>query len=499
MADLHPISAPWWRTVLAGIAVGAIIGLLVRLLGITRRWEWWTDSPNDLAAILAAAVPLLIGILARWGWRPRAPLRWWVAAPCALGVITAIVGLVGSCSRGGVLAVVVACVMLAWLVAGSARRLAVLAILALAVAVTAAPRANARMTISPSQDPSIATRLSLMSASAMMLADRPAGWGAHQFGDICERWYLDRAREVRLWHPLNDVLWIGTERGLIAMGAFLVLSLALIAGLAQAGRSGDPLAAGFAASGAAFLVAGCATGLLRPGGISLTMAGFAIAAIGYWASRIRFVTTTEWRWTAIGGCAGVIATAAWWGVGTYLAATWPYQPSTASALAAAPRRAPTAYPVAVIQSSDDSPTTICRQVLRPLIDQGFAAICLDETALATWPGRTVPHIVLVLRGAIKDQSASGLIQAGTRGVVFLDLRANALPSIAPACPTLLVTGTAETPVSPPEWERLSKTHTQNRSIAAPVPFCWPRHFRKLSETVIRWMREVAEPAQKSVE
>lgn len=479
--------------------MGAAIGLLVRLLGINRRWEWWTDSPNDLAAILAAAIPLLIGLWARWGWRPGVPLRWWVAAPCALGVITAIAGLVGSCSRGGVLAVVVACVMLAWLAAGSARRLAVLAILALAVAVTAAPRASARMTISPSQDPSIATRLSLMSASAMMLADRPAGWGANQFGDICERWYLDRAREVSLWHPLNDALWIGTERGLIAMGAFLVLSLALIAGLAQAGRSGYPLAAGFASSGAALLVAGCTTGLLRPGGISLTMAGFAIVAIGYWASRIRSVTTTGWRWTVIGGCAGVIATATWWGVGAYLAATWPYQPSTSSALAAAPRRAPTAYPVAVIQSADDSPTTICRQVLRPLIEQGFAAICLNETTLATWPGRTEPHIVLVLRGAIIDQSASGLIQAGTRGVVFLDLLANTLPSTAPTCPVLLMTGTAETPVSQPVWENMTKANAQSRMLAAPVPFCWPRHFRKLSEAVSVWMRGAADVAQRPAE
>jgi hypothetical protein len=414
-------------------------------------------------------------------------------------VITAIAGLVGSCSRGGVLAVVVACVLLAWLATGSARRLAVLAMLALAVAVTVAPRASARMTISPSQDPSIATRLSLMSASAMMLADRPAGWGARQFGDICERWYLDRKREVPLWHPLNDALWIGTERGLVVMGAFLVLSLALVAGLGQAGRGGDPLAAGFAAGGAAFLVAGCTTGLLRPGGISLTMTGFAIAALGYWAIHIRSVTATGWRWTAIGGCAGVLATATWWGVGACLAATWPYQPSTASALAAAPRRAPTAYPVAVIQSADDPPTTICIQVLRPLIDQGFAAVCLNESTLATWPGRTAPHIVLVLRGAIKDQSVSMLIQAGTRGVVFLDLPANALPSVAPACPALLMAGTAETPVPPSVWDRWSKAHVQNQSIAAPVPFCWPRHFRKLSGTVGVWMRGVVQLAEGSAE
>jgi hypothetical protein len=398
-----------------------------------------------------------------------------------------------------VLAALVAGALLAWLAAGSGRRLAFLAILALVVAVMAAPRASARMTISPSQDPSIATRLSLMSASARMIADRPMGWGANQFGDICERWYLDRTREVRLWHPLNDVLWIGTERGIVVMGAFLALSLALIAALAQAGRSGDPLAAGFAASGAAFLVAGCTTGLLRPGGISLTMAAFAIAALGYWASRIRSVTKMGWRWTAVGGCAGILATAIWWGMGAYLAATWPYQASTESALAAAPRSAPSAYPVAVLQSEGDSPTTICMQVLRPLIDEGFAAVCLNESTLATWPGRTAPHIVLVLRGAIKGHGIATLLQPGTRGVVFLDLSANDLPWDSLTCPALLVTGTAELPVPPLVWERLSKVHTQNRSIVATVPFCWPRHFRKLSDTISDWMRGVTKPAERVIE
>jgi hypothetical protein len=376
------------------------------------------------------------------------------------------------------------------LAVGIARRFSLVALIVLAAALAVAPRAGPRMVIDPIQDQSVATRVSLMRASAMMIADRPSGWGAQQFGDVCERWYLDRAREVSLWHPLNDTLWLGTERGVLAMAAFLALALALVVGLAHLGRAGDPLATGLAAGVSAFLVAGCTTGLLRPGGIAWTMIGFAGVALSYFASRALRMPMSEWKWTAVGGCTGLAITAAWWGVGAYLVATWPYRPAGDSTVSAAPRAIAQPIMVAVIQSDGDMPTTICRQVLRPLIDQGLAATCLTKSSFKLWPGRNAPHVLLVLREVISDQPLLQLVQPETRGVIVLDLPPQEFPPTAPKCPILLVSGTTEGPTSASLWDTISKAHTANRTFAAPVPYCWPRHFGKISEALSGWIHEV---------
>jgi hypothetical protein len=434
-------------------------------------------------------LPLLIVLLVRWGWRQNGTARWCILVPGALLGMIAIAGMVGTCSRGGVLALLVACGLLALLVAGVGRRLVVVTVLALVVALAVVPRAGGRMATDPTRDQSIACRLSLMKASAMMIADRPAGWGTGRFGNVCERWYLDRFRGVHLWHPINDALWLGTERGLLVMGVFFALSLALIAALAQRGHGGDPLAAGLAAAGLAFLVAGTTTALLWSSGIAWTMAGFAVVAVGHLAFHVRHLTKSIWHWTITGAGLGLLMTASWWAFGVHAAATWPYRPAiNADPVAVVPRSSPQAMIVAVVRADEDTATVICRQVLRPLVDVGFAAVCLAESELAAWPDRGKPHLLLVLRGAVKDTSR--IIMPGTMGAAFLDLPESGLTTLAPSCPVLLVTGSAQTSVSAETWEAVVKTQAASRAIAAPVPCCWPRHFSKMAEQVGAWFRVI---------
>lgn len=150
------------------------------------------------------------------------------------------------------------------------------------VATSTAPRIGGRFATAPKNDGSIACRIALINASTMMIADKPAGWGSGQFGNICEQWYLDRYRGVHLWHPLNDALWLGCEHGFAAMATFLALTLATIGGLFERGRNGNPMAAGLMAALVSLLVAGFFTGLLRPGGICGsfgTIASLALAVL----------------------------------------------------------------------------------------------------------------------------------------------------------------------------------------------------------------------------
>ena len=82
----------------------------------------------------------------------------------------------------------------------------------------------------------------------------------------------------------------------------------------------------------------------------------------------------HWRQHWVTSCCGLLGN---------LAATWPYHPNTHSAIAAELRHSPHALIVAVVHTDDDSQNMICRQFLRPLIESGFAAVCLTESTFST--------------------------------------------------------------------------------------------------------------------
>jgi len=476
-------AAFYWPAVAAGLLAGLTVGAVVHAIGVPKRWQWWTASPNDLGAVLAAILPMLCAAYLLWGRTAVGSRRWWMCAPGIFITLGCTAGLVGTCSRGGFLAAITALAVLA-LRRGPDRRIVLAFLVMVVLAISIVPRACHRITADPTSDGSVTTRIALVHASAMMIADRPTGWGSGQFESVSESWYLDRYHGVPLWHPLNDALWIGAEWGVLAMAAFLIISLALITSLLGRFRQGDIVAGGAGAGLLGIATAGNFAGLLRPGGVAgLYLAITILACFAVWRSNGR--ERIGWHWPLVGVVLGLILTGIWWIWGTVALRQLPYRPLPATeAPMAIPRHGPTGATVVVLRAPGDSDNAICRHMLRPLAAAGFAASCMDDTRYATSELKQRPHILVVARGAITPP----VLSPALRAIIAIDPTENSYEIAHINVPVLMIHGTEHVAITTAGSSPQGQGNIKN--LIVPVPYCWPRHFMRFSDNITHWMYDL---------
>jgi hypothetical protein len=416
--------------------------------------------------------------------------RWFLLVTVVLIDIAALTGLVGSCSRGGWCAAIAACTLMACVDAGSLRRCAIAVMLSLLVAIALVPRAEGRLAFQENDhlDGSIASRFAVWSASASMIADRPGGWGSGQFEAVCDAWYLPHYRGVPMWHPLNDILMIATERGIIAAWAVLAFTFALVRGLVCRERCSGPWPPALAGVITALAVAGCFTSLLRPGGI----AGYALAAGA--------LGTLAWIWpggnahrrwpsAALGAAGAALVLAMVWMYGWVAASSLPWKPL--SEVRAVPRNAVPVAAVVVVRAQDDTAVDICRLALRPLVAAGLDAEVFRLSTSGSPPTdlhERVHSAIIALHGCSADLARSLSLPGNWSpcGAILIDWDGTSADLPMP-CPILALHGTAVPALSDAQIAALRSQHPQTQQGRVEAPICWPRTMHLLTGAIMAWL------------
>lgn len=448
-----------------GVLAGLAAGMCVRALGAVPRWELAFASANDLGAMAAALLPAAAVVwLLPLHRRRRFALRA-ASAGLAVGCLAA---LLGSCSRGGLIAAVVAAGVLA---ACRRRRLALAIGLALLAGLAVAPRAGQRMAaLAGGGDPSLATRSELLQAGLAMYADHPGGVGGGAFAATAERWYLPSVRERELWHPLNDVLELGCAHGWPAAWGYVAVLCLLAAVLIRRARDGDPVAAVAGAAVAVIAVAGCFTALLRDGGPIGWVAGI-LASAALAGSRPGFPLPGLRAPLLAGAAATACALAVLHLAAAQAATAYAWRPTASSPPAAQPRWAKTDDTVLVLMAADDRMDAVCRQVLRPLAAGGVHAVALQAATAPPTDSRGMTG--LVLRGAS--------VPPGLRceAWIVVDADPALVASLAAgAAPVLAIHGTQVARPDPAPGVSIAE---------APLPLCWPRCFPTIAPAALAWI------------
>jgi hypothetical protein len=473
----------WLLAIAAGIVAGTSASAAVAAIGIPRRWTWWYDSPNDLGIACAAVLAACAGL----GLPPRITDRTWrlgLGLAIAGLAAAACIGLIGSCSRTGILAAGLAIAGLALLLPAAARRLPLAILIALAVGLALVPKAGDRISAlaQPERDGSLQCRLQAGRAALAMIADQPGGCGAGSFRMLSDRWYMPVFRGTVITHPFNDTLYIAAEDGLAWAAVLLLAVCGLLGGLIQRGRNGDAWALAATGTVAVLILGSLATTTLRPGGprwwalACLVLAGVALVRPPLSPPRIRLGIL-------LGLAAALLTVCGIWIAGSWSATVMPIRPDPLAAWpTAAPRHAPVRGSVTVLRDPQDKADEICRQMLRHLAENGFrASTCTVAEYQAG--GAAADGIVLVVRG-LEKAALAALASCGQppRGLVLLD--PESLPT-ATACPTLVICG---------QLNPLARTAADVAGITireAPVPFCWPRHFPKFADPILAWAATLA--------
>ncbi|MEA2143973.1 MAG: hypothetical protein QOI64_2403 [Solirubrobacteraceae bacterium] len=230
--------------IVGAIAIGGAAGNEPQLIGTgeaaTGRAQGSFGHPNTLATFLGLALPgaLAVGLLGRPTWRP--------IALASFGAM--IVALALSLSRGGLLAVAGALlIMLAW---APFRRATIVAVVAVALLYAA----GAQPLGGSQQISTVEQRINSIGASsqgvnprfgiwrqapAIALDSLPFGVGANNFPTIAPRYGLLDAGQQPYDHAHNIPLTFLIERGVAALVALLWATVAFVQLLIRGYRRGD--------------------------------------------------------------------------------------------------------------------------------------------------------------------------------------------------------------------------------------------------------------------
>lgn len=214
--------------------------------GGTRASGTYVNS-NHFAGLLAMALPVAVGLLASWRWRDRlpTPLRARLVvmlghptfpgrALLATAILLVSVGLLGSLSRGGVLAALVGLGALALALVPAHRRLrvggvatALVLVFGLTLASSVVERLVARLDgLSRETSLTTATRLAIARDTLALIGEHPLlGAGAGTYGDAFASHQSFDSRGLHVDHAHCDYLELATDLGLPG-------ALALLLGLA---------------------------------------------------------------------------------------------------------------------------------------------------------------------------------------------------------------------------------------------------------------------------
>lgn len=479
---LHRLLKSWTMVVVLAVVLSAIVAFVVTTAGVSPRWQWWTESPNDLAPVACIGVIFSCGIMA-WvhllfpklcGWKLMAA----EAGGLSLGIFCVIL-LLGTCSRGGILAIISALSVALVVTSGLKRRIVALFLLCIAISAFLVPRVNSRITAISIDEESIDCRISLVDASLKMIGDRPSGLGDDPFDSICERWYLDKYRGVNLWHPLNDALWLGTRWGIAALAAYYVFLLSVVVGLLPRVRD-DLCAFTISLAVLCFLISGTTTCLLRPDGIPWIACGLGALAlftllINYWKC------PSTMRWGALGAILGSLLALAVLTAGHYRSSLLAYRPVLMSLYPEAePRNHRAVCRVAVIRQDSDQKDEVSRQIVRSVAAHGYTTTCMTSLEFSSWEHRGEPHVIFALRGV----SPWPLIQRSTVAALSLDPDRQSTLELQTDVPIILVYGSREIRLSSIEFDELGKKTPRIHIVGVDIPRCWSRQFYLIQDQVL---------------
>jgi putative inorganic carbon (HCO3(-)) transporter len=235
------------RVYVAACALASLCGIASYFLGQDRRVGGPIGDPNDFAFFLVPAVPLALALRrsGRWTW------------PYDVAAVLALLGLVGTLSRGALLGVAAMTVfaLLTRMVRLRAA-LAIGAVLGAALLVTAAAFPELVDTSLHQKEhvagQNVSERLALWEAAGRMTVEHPVlGLGPGSFS-LHHRDYLTTL-PVDINHPLdvahNTYLEVSSELGVLGLLAFLAILLTSYAGAWSRWRHDrDPLAAAVCAA-----------------------------------------------------------------------------------------------------------------------------------------------------------------------------------------------------------------------------------------------------------
>jgi O-antigen ligase len=253
-----------------GLAVGLVVALALAL----GEWGGWIDldgyrpigremfedrlhslffNPAWFAQYLIAATPLAVVVL--WSRSPR--WRWVAGGLAAVSTLVAFRTL----QRGAWFAVGLQVLLAASLVAvgqasGRARRRAI-AVLAIGLVFASGTLIGAAVTSDhfldalPRPLTDLSGRTAVWREAAEMMAQRPlSGWGIGSFSPVYDELHSESGQHQESWLTAHSLyLMIGAERGLLGLGAFGLVGVALFGALSRRLRSPDPDVARSAGAG----------------------------------------------------------------------------------------------------------------------------------------------------------------------------------------------------------------------------------------------------------
>jgi putative inorganic carbon (hco3(-)) transporter len=190
-----------------------------RLVGIS---EPYFGDPNDLALSLVMVLPLA------W-WLASAVETVWARLAIYTAMLILVAGILATQSRGGLLALIAAVVVMV-ILQGREKRgtllLTLMAAMAFSILFLPAESFERYLTIPQYQkDESAMTRLAVWKAGASMCVDHPlTGVGAGTFETVYGNWYIDRKGAGNIWRAAHSsYIEIAAELGVVGLVVFLAI------------------------------------------------------------------------------------------------------------------------------------------------------------------------------------------------------------------------------------------------------------------------------------
>ncbi len=504
---------------ITGIGFGLVAGVIVRIMGVERRWKWPTSSPNDLAIL--AGILTLIALYVAFRFRekskttPRQSSRKTCLTVAFLALVLSVVFeamLVATCSRGGILAVVVSLVFGAIVFPPHRRLMSVFLCCSLLAAVLIVPRTLSRISIDPRSDASVETRLDVMRGASAMLWDCPFGVGSERFGDIRERWYMEKAREVSIWHPLNDGLWLGTERGIVVMfGFYFIMLFPIVSSIFFSLRTRVDVDENVDNQSQVsnqsvisccliiFLIGGFFTTLCRPDGICwvlivLMAIAYPLTIRSFFASKMS-VRSSIMRSVIATASLALLGVACWLLLGVNSLTRFPWKPVPGGdGLEAIPRLQPVNSKILVFRSVHDSDSDICRLVLRNLASSGFRIrLASQHNLIESTQFLVSPQESSLLFMPSSEDCLDTLIAHKPNlkdfPAVYMEWNQDRLPPLGDVQPALILYGRnsfndISNDLKAPGVKPIAYEIRRVDEVAR----CWPRFFMRYQDVVVNWIK-----------
>jgi alpha/beta superfamily hydrolase len=348
------------------------------------------DSPNHCATVLGMLAVLLAGVLVSVRSAGGSRLSRFLLPVTAIALLSSLLGLALTYSRGGWLAF--GCGMLLLALSGAGvRKLAILVFGVFLLLLLLVPKGAGRISsYADTEDRSILHRLMVWEGALAMSAEHwQCGVGEGQFGKNFSAWYQPLAMKTRYSAALNNYLTTAAERGIPVLWVYLLsIFCPLLAAWRLAWKRQQVLPLSVLAALAVFLVSGLFT-------YSLTFRQVTVFYWGLYALAVIWLIVQWWKSKderhviRAGGLqgaalAGVLALAVWFSGLVLLqkipVVAHPLLCGEMRGWLVAPRHGNVRALWVYFYEKGDSAFEQGKQTLRPLAEKGVAVVCVDYRA-----------------------------------------------------------------------------------------------------------------------